>query len=101
MLPYSYGPRQIGIVTTKSISRQFSAGVILDGRPRRDKYWKGNAIEQKFLEEDMASCEWTGASKIREDFDAPDDSNIPAMSTNVKFMTGTTLLILKRPAIQK
>lgn len=53
ILPYSYGSHQIDIVTAKSIFRQFGARVIRNGRRVRDDYWKNDAIEQGFTEQDL------------------------------------------------
>ena len=53
ILPISFRSRQVGLVSAKSIFRQFGARVIEGGRRVRDDYWEAKAVIRGYTEEDM------------------------------------------------
>lgn len=66
ILPFSYRPRQIAVVTAKSVFRQFGSRIIVNGRRVRDDYWEEKARKQGFTEEDLAGEKRPGARKARD-----------------------------------
>ncbi|KAH6867418.1 chromatin remodelling complex Rsc7/Swp82 subunit-domain-containing protein [Thelonectria olida] len=54
ILPFSYRSRQMGIVTARSMFRQFGSRVIVNGRRVLDDYWETKAREQGFTVADLA-----------------------------------------------
>ncbi|QNQ00319.1 Chromatin structure-remodeling complex subunit rsc7 [Yarrowia lipolytica] len=80
LLPYSFRSRVIGIITARSIYRQFGARAIVDGKRVTDDYWEAAAIEQGFTESDPVIMDRRGQITHvynQEVYGTPNPPNLP------------------------
>lgn len=80
LLPYSFRSRVIGIITARSIYRQFGARAIVDGRRVVDDYWELRAIDQGFTESDPVIMDRRGQITHvynQEVYGTPNPPNLP------------------------
>lgn len=54
IIPHSYKGRAIGVVTARSIYREFGARIIVNGHKVKDDYYEQEAIDAGFKETDLA-----------------------------------------------
>ncbi|KAG5366505.1 Chromatin structure-remodeling complex subunit rsc7 [Yarrowia sp. B02] len=94
LLPYSFRSRVIGIITARSIYRQFGARAIVDGKRVLDDYWEGAAIDQGFTESDPVIMDRRGQITHvynQEVYGTPNPPNLPkAQKRKEKSSSGPT-----------
>lgn len=92
IIPHSYKGRAIGIVTARSVFREFGARIIVGGKKITDDYYEQEAIEQGFVPGQVADPEdrlpppgvpynknqyvaWHGASAVYHQYTQPQPSS--------------------------
>lgn len=102
LLPYSFRSRVIGIITARSIYRQFGARAIVDGKRVVDDYWEAAAIQQGFTESDPVIMDRRGQITHvynQEVYGTPNPPNLPkAQKRKEKTTTSNPTPVPTQPA---